>query len=1104
MSFVSNGSVRSSLMRKPLSRHLARRAISRACTDRMSAQPMEPRCLLSASPADLLAALPKGTYGVNAPAGLEIGINPNANANTPQYLMLDNAPQVLSDGTLAPFATAGPHGLSPTQVRKAYGVSQILFGSIQGDGTGQTIAIVDAYDYPTVNSDLHNFDVAFGLPDTIVRRVNQDGGSTLPSIDTTSPKGDDWEVEEALDVEWAHAMAPKASILLVEANTNSNDDLIAHGVNFARSVPGVSAISMSFGVDGGFAGESFYDQFFTTPVGHAGVTFLASTGDSGAPGGYPAESPNVLAVGGTTLNVTAGGTYLSETGWSNGGGGISQFESQPGYQVSTVSQTHIRRAIPDVSLVADPATGVSIFDSVDFGTATPWIVVGGTSLSSPAWAGLIAIANQGRAIANINNLGGADSVQQHLYDLPVSAFHDITVGFNGFNAAPGYDLVTGLGSPRANLLIPELNTVPSLVFTTQPSNVLPHHIISPAITVALEDQFGTVETNLTSTVTITLSSGPGTLGGTLTEALVGGVATFSDLTVSAAGNYTLTVSDPAAGVGTTVSNVFIVNAPPTQIVFSTQPGTSVAGQPISGPVTVKLEDANGTVINDDAPVTLAVASGPGALSGTITLNAVNGVATFDSAVLTKSGTYVLTATDSLDLLAAVNSSSFVVNPAAAATLAFLQPLSNLVAGSTISPAVLVAVEDAYGNVVPSASANITLSISTGPGLLSGSTTAATSGGIATFGSVVITKSGDYVLTATDAADTLILNSNTFTVTPGAAVHLLFLNPPTTITAGQAFSSDVTAELTDAFGNIATNNVSNITISVASGPGALLGSTTLPVTSGEVDFTNLVIKKAGVYRLRIDDAGLNATSGTFTVNLGTAAQAVFVQQPTAITTGGSFNLVMQVQDSAGNFLPTSNAPVKLSLVGAPAGARLNGTLSTRAVNGIVTLHNVSLVKPPGYFTLGATVPGNTTGYSAPIIVSGPAAKLAVTKQPPVSVKAGTALSAVTVNILDAFGHVAADDSAVTVSLIGSNGVLGGTKTLHAVNGVVTFNGLTISQAGSYSLRFTDGKLQTVNSRAITVTPSVSPAAQLAAAKKKKAVPAPTIAPIKLIVSSFLRR
>ena len=1030
---------------------------------------MEPRYLLSS--AIPTSALPPGTYGVNSAAGLEIGISPIPNVNTPQFLLLDSSPSLQSDGTLAPFDGTTPTGLTPTQVRHAYGVDQVMFGSLVGDGTGQTIAIVDAYDYPTVQTDLHAFDLAFGLPDVTVKRVNEDGGSALPGVDPTGKGG--WEVEEALDVEWAHSMAPKANIVLVEATAPTNTDLIQHAVGYARTIPGVSAVSMSFGINGGFSGENTFDTFFTTPAGHAGVTFLAATGDDGTPGGYPAESPNVVAVGGTTLNVSASGNYLGESGWAGSGGGLSLFESQPAYQVGVVTQSQTRRAIPDVSFVADPDTGVSVYDSYDFGINTPWATIGGTSLACPCWAGLVAIADQGRAASGLSSLGGADSILPHLYHLNGTAnFHDITTGNNGFAAGPGYDLVTGIGSPKANLLLNQLDSVPTLIFLTQPSNVLPHHAISPGVTVALEDQFGAIETGAISNVTITVASGPGTLGGTLTVALTNGVATFSDLTLGTPGNYTLSVSDVDAGVGATASGPFTVLAPPTQLVFSTQPTTSAAGQPITGPVTVTIEDANGTVVNENAPITLSVAGGPGALSGTVTVNAANGVAVFTSAILTRAGSYVLGAADPLDLLSGFTSSSFIVNSGPAATLTFEQNIANVVAGSVISPAILIGVSDAFGNILSSSSANIALTVNSGPGFLFGPTTAATSGGVATFGSLFLTRAGDYTLTATDMTDNFSAISSTFTVSPAAATSLTFLQPPTSIIAGQLFSPATSVVLTDPFGNIATNNSSNVTVAIASGPGSLLGTRTISILDGVASFGDLTIKKAGTYSFVVVDSNSSLSalhSGSFNVNAGPASTAVFMQQPNAITTNGNFTLTLQVQDAAGNFIGNSNAPVRLSLVGAPAGSKLNGTLTVRAVNGVVTVHNVSLSRNTGLYTLGSTIPGYGTSYSSPIIVSGTPAKLAVGKQPAGTVAAGTALSAVTVQILDMFGNVAAANSAITVSLIGPNGaVLGGTKTLHAVNGVVTFSGLTISQAGSYTLRFTDGSLTAATSRTFTVT------------------------------------
>jgi subtilase family serine protease len=346
--------------------------------------------------------------------------------------------------SLAPLASsASPTGLSPSQIKTAYGVNQIEFdGNVVGNGAGQTIAIVDAFFDPNIQSDLATFDAQYGLaaPPSFTQFV-ESGLRT----DNSS-----WALETALDVEWAHAIAPAASIDLVEAQPDLTDLLSA--VSFASSLRGVSVVSMSWGA-GEFSGETSLDSVFTTPAGHNGVTFVASSGDS-AVVEYPAASPNVLAVGGTTLNVTSNGTFVSETAWSDSGGGLSAFEPGQPFQTAALEASGIKttaRATPDVAFDANPSTGVSVFDSVG---GVGWVQVGGTSVGAPSWAGLIAIADQGLALAGKNSLANA---QEDLYQLPSSDFHDITSGSTPLHsAAPGFDLVTGLGSPKANLLIPAL------------------------------------------------------------------------------------------------------------------------------------------------------------------------------------------------------------------------------------------------------------------------------------------------------------------------------------------------------------------------------------------------------------------------------------------------------------------------------------------------------------------------------------------------------------------------------------------------------------------------------------------------------------------------
>jgi fibronectin type 3 domain-containing protein len=367
---------------------------------------------------------------------------------------------VLNSGTLlTPLAAPASAPYAPIQIQSAYG-----FNLISENGAGQTIAIVDAYDDPTIQGDLQAFDQYYGLPAANLTVVNQTGGSALPSPDIAGGYG--WEVETALDVEWAHALAPGANLLLVEANSANTNDLFA-GASYAASqhaTLGVSVVSMSFGA-GEYSTETADDSSFKTAATSGGVTFLAGTGDSGYPANYPALSPYVTAVGGTSLQIDINGAYVSETGWSGSGGSISKYEAQPSYQKGVVTQSSTKRTAPDVSFDADPNTGVYIYDSDNNPYGGPWTGLGGTSFATPAWAAIVAISNQIRAQAGqTSTLNGYTDTLPDLYKLPASDFHDITSGNNGhYSAGTGYDLVTGRGSPIVNKLAFDLagvGTVP--------------------------------------------------------------------------------------------------------------------------------------------------------------------------------------------------------------------------------------------------------------------------------------------------------------------------------------------------------------------------------------------------------------------------------------------------------------------------------------------------------------------------------------------------------------------------------------------------------------------------------------------------------------------
>jgi subtilase family serine protease len=333
------------------------------------------------------------------------------------------------------------NGLSPDQLKKAYGLDRLT-----ASGAGTTIAIVDAYGSPTIQNDLNTFSQQFGLPAADLTIDYPNG----------KPKRTDggWALETALDVEWAHALAPQAKIMLVVAKSTSLSDFLA-AIDYATS-HGAQVVSNSWG-GSEFSSEASLDSHFQ----HSGVVYLASSGDSGAGASWPASSPYVVSVGGTTLNVDSNGNYLGESAWSGSGGAPSSYEPRLSYQDNWTNLVGNSRGIPDVSFDADPNTGVAVYSSTSYQGSSGWFVVGGTSLSAPCWAALVALADQGRStpfdslsfLSAVYNLAGTISSSGYKGN-----FHDITQGDNGvFPAVDGYDMVTGIGSPKADQLIPDLN-----------------------------------------------------------------------------------------------------------------------------------------------------------------------------------------------------------------------------------------------------------------------------------------------------------------------------------------------------------------------------------------------------------------------------------------------------------------------------------------------------------------------------------------------------------------------------------------------------------------------------------------------------------------------
>lgn len=414
------------------------------------------------------AAKPGWNYVVNPPYLKGPAINTTASPNWPG---VGNHCELIF-GTPYPLAC-----YDPTQVRNAYNVPSEL------SGAGQTIIIVDAYGDPDIRANLATFDAFFGLPDPPSFTIYS-GSATQKA----GPHGaSSWALETALDVEWAHAIAPGAAIVLIEAPSSSGNAINSVERKIISRYPG-AVVSQSFGIPE-FAVIANNAQIMQAHQNYKsfaqqGTTVLASSGDFGATNGasfnnaaFPSSDPYVVSVGGTQGNPYPYGlcpgysddcSYSGESTWNEPdygiatGGGPSKLFGAPSYQIGLTGQQ--TRATPDVAYNAAVNGGVLVVKLPYF------YLVGGTSAGSPQWAGIFALANQARANVGKGPVGAANPRLYSIYTGAdyVSDFHDVTTGDNtlagapvaGFAAGSGYDMATGLGSPNAANLISTLVAQP--------------------------------------------------------------------------------------------------------------------------------------------------------------------------------------------------------------------------------------------------------------------------------------------------------------------------------------------------------------------------------------------------------------------------------------------------------------------------------------------------------------------------------------------------------------------------------------------------------------------------------------------------------------------
>ena len=850
--------------------------------------------------------------------------------------------------------------------------------------------------------------------------------------------------------------------------TGSSGTLTAATQNVTVNAAAASQLSFTAGPASATAGLAFspqaqvavHDAFGNTVLtANNSITLSIKTG-TGTSGAVlsgcvnnPAAAVNGVAQfaacsidkSGTGYQLTASATGLTSAN-------SSSFDVAAGAAAKLVFSQQPTSAVAGVAIT--PAVTVRIEDANgNLTTSTANVVMGfGTNAGSGTLAGTT-------TVAAVNG---------------VATFSGLSID----KAASGYTLHTTSGTLTAATSTPFNITVAAankLVFGVQPSTTAAGTAIAPAVTVRIEDAFGNL-TASTANVAMAIGTNPGggTLTGTTSANAVAGVATFSNLRINKTGTgYTLVASSSPLTAAT--SNPFnITPGATTALKFLQQPSNTVAGASIAPAVTVRIEDANGNLTASTASVTVAIGTNPssGTLSGIKTIAATAGVATFSDLSINKVGTgYTLTAASGA--LTVDTSSSFNITVAAANKLTFAVQPTSAVAGVVISPAVTVRVEDAFGNLVTTSGATVGVALTTpGGATLSGTASVAASGGIATFSTLSVNKTGSYTLTATSTG-LLDGTSSSFTISHAVTASLTFSTQPSNSTGGIALTSQPVVTIKDGFGNLVTTPES-VTLSVTGNPAVGFSCTSTTVTSdvnGLATFAGCKINKAGTYTLTATDGTITQLSSSITIATGPVSTLTFSTQPSGTSSAAAVfaaQPVVTVKDAGGNLI--NGDSVVLAVTGNPSvGFSCTSTTLTSDVNGLASFAGCK-INTAGVYTLKATDGAITATSSSVTITTGSVATLTFSTQPSASTNGGVAFAQQpVVTVKDAGGNVVSGDS-VVLSVTGSPSVgfsCTSTTVTSNVSGLATFAGCKINTAVSYTLTATDGAITTTSS-SVTIT------------------------------------
>lgn len=802
------------------------------------------------------------------------------------------------------------------------------------------------------------------------------------------------------------------------------------------------------------------------PAAQPGVTVTASL--NSGPG----------ALGGTLTGVTTGGgtatfSNLVITGVT--GAYVLQFTA-PGLTTAVANP---------LTLTPGAATQLT------FTTAPPATATNGVDLAPPIEVQLRDLSGNPVAQAGVSVsaaiANGAGAVLSGPTPVATGAGGDATFSALRLTGTTGSFTLAfsaaGVSTATSNAIVLQAGAATALAMTTQPPpSTSSGAVLSPQPAVRLVDQSGNLVATTGTTVTASLASGPGTIGGTLVAATAGGVATFTNLSVTGTtGTYTIQFAAP--GVASVVSGTIGVGAgAAAALQFVGAPATTaVNAAAITPAVTVRLVDGSSNPVAQGGVVVNAVlASGAGTVGGTtsaVTDGA--GVASFANLVLTGTvGNYALRF--DVSGITSVTTAPIALSAGAATQLGITtQPPTTATNGVDLAGATVVQLRDVSGNAVPTAGVSVTAVLSSGSGVLSGTLTVQTvSGGSATFADLRITGSTGSKILGFSSSGVAGINSAAVSLVPGAATKLFLSTAPgAAVTNTSALSPQPVIQLRDQSDNDVSQAGVSVTTAFGTTPGASsLGGTTTLLTdgNGRATFTNLAISgTAGGYTLLFSSTGLTAIgSGTITVSPGAATQVLFSAAPPASSASGATlapPIAVRRADATGNTVTTAGLSVTVAIASGTGGT-LTGTLSQLTDGtGSATFADLVLTGPAGTFTLafseGALTPATSAALS---LTAGTAAKLAFITAPP-----GTAANAdvlappIVVQVRDASDNpVATGGIPITGSISsGAGGVLSGTLAQNTVGADATFNDLAITgSVGNYTLQFTSPGLAAVTAPA----------------------------------------